>query len=323
MFIVQGNNEFQLVGAESEKKVNKLKSGVYNFIVRQPSPMAPKEIIFAKVDTYTKGVSLDSGIFKEAREFISNFFDPSLKEARKIMNMKDKLGVMFAGEPGTGKTFTAGQIAQSIADEHDAVCFIVTNVGDYSNLIDGIRDSDKDRKIVIIMDEFEKTFKEYDTDTLAFLDGSTSRDNVVVIATVNNVSRLSNTITDRPSRFERIFKFELSNLDILKSITTSLIPEFYLDIIKVEDIMVKISKIHNKSVDRIKHLIRDEIALHISKQSGKKLVITESDVPTTTEVATNISNNEDYIAGVITAMVNDEISSGEAIDYLLKGPASE
>jgi len=263
MFIIENENEFLLVGSKATNTTNKLDKGVYNLLIESTGPMSPPRTIFQKTDIYKNGVVLDTGVFKDARDFINNFFDDSLVEARKAMNMKNKVGVMFSGDPGTGKTFLAGQLAQEISDKYDAIAIIVTAVGDYSSMIDAIREADKDRSIVIIIDEFEKTFRSYDPEPLAFLDGSKSRENCMVIATVNNHKDLPTFVTDRPSRFEKIFKFEFGDKKVLTAIINNLIPEDYKSKIEVDNLVYQLIDQNNKSIDKIKHIIRDVIASYI------------------------------------------------------------
>lgn len=103
MFIIENENEFLLVGSKATNTTNKLDKGVYNLLIESTGPMSPPRTIFQKTDTYKNGVVLDTGVFKDSRAFINNFFDDSLVEARKAMNMKNKVGVMFSGDPGTGR----------------------------------------------------------------------------------------------------------------------------------------------------------------------------------------------------------------------------
>jgi len=183
---------------------------------------------------------------------------------------------MLSGDPGTGKTFLAGQIAQEVCDEYNAIAIMVDKVSDYSGLIDSIRQADPLRTIVIIIDEFEKSFKSWETEPLSFLDGSKSRDNVMVIATVNDHGLLPGYITDRPSRFEKVFEFDFGDKVVLSNIISSLIPEEWKANIDVKTLTSDLLEQENKSIDKIKHIIRDVIANKIEQKStgvNKPIVI--------------------------------------------------
>ncbi len=278
MFIIENANRFQLISSQETDTINRLDSGVYNLLLESDGPMSPPKIIFHKTDTYKKGVKLDIGIFKECRDFVSTFFSPYLTQARKEMRMMNKVGIMLSGDPGTGKTFLAGQLSQEACDLHDAIAIIVDKVSDYSSLIDSIRQADPNRNIIIIIDEFEKSFKAWETEPLSFLDGAKSRDNIMIIATVNNHNELPSFITDRPSRFEKVFKFDFSNEQVLSVIIENLIPESYKDKIDIKSITKQLLKQPNKSIDKIKHYLRDIIASKIEQEvTGiKKTVVIDT-----------------------------------------------
>lgn len=275
MFLVNKDNDFILIGSSSNSTVERLEKGVYNLRLSLNDPP-----VFTINNDYKQGMIVDSGIFKEAREFLNDFFSESLTEARNILGMKHKLGVMFNGEPGTGKTFLAGQIAQELCDKHDAIGILATKCGDYSSIIDGIRSNDPDRKIILIIDEFEKTFRSYDTDFLSFLSGAKERDNTIIVATVNDTSQLPSFIQDRPSRFERTFNFTFKDDVVLESVVKNLIPDTYKNKINTESLLTKIKEHKNMSIDRMRHVIRDVIAADIHKErtgEDREIRITEND----------------------------------------------
>jgi AAA+ superfamily predicted ATPase len=310
MFIKDKNEEFIIIPTDLKMDTyDRLDKGVYNVIVRPgDGPFAPPKISFAKMDEYKKGVKIDTGIFKEVRTFLNDFFNESLMEARKIMNMKNKLGVMFNGDPGTGKTFLAGQLSSEICDSQDAIAFLVTEAADYSGLIDAVRKTDPDRTVIIIVDEFEKTFSRRDTDTLSFLSGAKERDNVIIIATVNDTSYLPSFIKDRPSRFEKIFEFSFKNEEVIKSIVNTMTPIEYLDKIDTNYLISEIQKHDNMSIDRIRHILRDVIAANIEHQKTgiKKEVIIKQDKISRPVVAGFGGNDNPIPTEEIYSMSDDE-----------------
>jgi len=318
------NNEFKLVGANPENITNRLEKGMYNLIIRNTDgPFAPPVISFAINNDYKKGVRLNTGIFKECRNFFNEFFDESLAKARSLLNMRNKLGVMFNGDPGTGKTFLAGQIADEVCDKYDAIGILVTQAVDYSGLIDRIRQDDKDRTIILIIDEFEKTFDRYDTNMLSFLSGAKERDNLIIIATVNDTDRLPSFIKDRPSRFEKIFEFTFNDDNILKSIITGLIPTGYESKIDLVNLVAKIKKHKNTSIDRIKHILRDVIASVIDKEEKgitRKVIINKDDSKISRPVVSgfNKDNSKELVEICVTDNKPKKIDNFEQLAEICK-----
>lgn len=317
MFAIDKNNDYILVGSKPSNMSERLESGVYNLDVRSKGPMSPPEIAFVKNNDYEKGVVINEGVFKEVREFFNDFFSDSMKEARKVMGMKNKLGVMFNGDPGTGKTFLAGQIAYEISKKHDAIGVLVTQSSDYSSMLDSIREDDPDRTIILIIDEFEKTFKSYDTDMLSFLSGARERDITIIIATVNDTNYLPNFIKDRPSRFEKTFEFTFNNEIVLKSIVLNILPTEYKNKLDLETLLPKIMQYKNMSIDRIKHILRDAIAAKLEEEKTgiKKEVIIKDDTSLKRAVITGFNLNRDDT----TIYLNDpDISATEKLDRLIE-----
>lgn len=266
MFEILDNDRYEIVHAPKEDLRNRIDSGVYQFSVRPGGMMSSPRFILQKTLDYTKGVIFDTGVFKETRNFILNFFKPEMVEARNELGMKHKVGVMFAGEPGTGKTFTAGQMGQLVADKFDAISIMTTQADDYSHIISMIREKDPDRKVVIIIDEFEKTFERDNTKLLSWLDGNRSLDNVLVIATVNNINKLPTFLTDRPGRFENIFSFNFESREVLNALLEGIIPKKYKTLLDRNLLINTIQKLRTKSIDKIMHILRDAIAVYIGKK---------------------------------------------------------
>lgn len=307
MFILDNKeNMYTFIGSSPQGINEKLESGVYNLIVQEQGTI----IKFSKNEDYKKGIKLEQGIFKKVRNFFDNFFTDAKYEARQALGMKHKLGVIFTGDPGTGKTFLAGQIAQEICDKRNAIGILATKYGDYSPIIDAIRESDKDRLIVLIIDELEKTFRNYDTDALSFLSGAKERDNLVIIATVNDSTSLPSYIKDRPSRIEEEFNFTFKDPDVLSSVVNALIPKKYVEDIKIEELTTRLKKYKNTSIDRIKHIIKDIIAASIEmKETGiqREIIIKDDSISRTTVTGFGKQEEPENISDLIVESEANEI----------------
>ena len=275
MFIKE-KSAYKLVDTDSIEVVKRLEPGVYNMKVRKN--MFSKDIMFEHNDKYKKGMNITTGIFKEIKQYIDDFFSVEMHTVREEMQMNNKLGLLFKGLPGTGKTYLAGQLAERYAQEKNAIG-IMTTASDEVDLGDVIKyirltDSDPDRLIVFIMDELEKKRISNDSAFLSFMDGADSKDNILIIATVNKTKDLPNTLLQRPGRFERIFDFKSEKDEVIKNIVTDIIPTQYHNRIDL-DIFVKGLISSNKTtIDYIRIEVRNILTSILqNKDSNDKVAI--------------------------------------------------
>jgi hypothetical protein len=134
-------------------------------------------------------------------------------------------------------------------------------------IIDNIRLEDPDRWVGILIDEYEKC-KGEDLDMLSFLDGTNSRPNVLVIATVNSTKKLPETIINRIGRVERVYNFDSEDSEVIKAMIESVIPEQYKDKISADETALEFIEFGIKpSIDFITVLIRNKI---YEIKSGKR-----------------------------------------------------
>jgi SpoVK/Ycf46/Vps4 family AAA+-type ATPase len=116
---------------------------------------------------------------------------------------------------------------------------------------------------VYVYDEFEKSFDRHDSQLLSFLDGVDSAENIVNIATVNEIKDLPNFVIDRPGRFEKIIEFRADDKTIIKSIVNSIVPKKYNNETFLKRVFDKVEKSSNKTVDKVLIIIRDCLSAQI------------------------------------------------------------
>lgn len=278
MFLIKDNKARIVPAEDGSKLVKNLEAGVYNLNIHHIDGFfgVQTEIDFSKTDVFKGGKIIKSGIFKEVWNAIESFDSEEAKEARNILGIMHKAGFIFNGQPGTGKTFLAGQIAEYFAKKNNAIAFIVHawDAIDLHTFIDQIREFDKDRQVIIILDEFEKhngkkAFE--DAGFLSFLDGGNSRNNTIILATTNSTGRLPDVLTDRPGRFEEIFKFDIKTDEILKEVIIGMLNGEMQSNDQIERLLKAVkSKSTNPSIDRIKVIVRDEIIKILKERKNKK-----------------------------------------------------
>jgi SpoVK/Ycf46/Vps4 family AAA+-type ATPase len=182
--------------------------------------------------------------------------------------MMHKMALIFNGGPGTGKTFLAGQIMEKLVKDKNAICVVAKGnpAVDLHILIDQIRTEDPDRFIGVLLDEYEKSSGD-ELNMLSFLDGTNSRDNMLLVATVNSTKRLPETIINRIGRIERVYNFDTEDTEIIKAMIESVIPDAYQKILSAEKIALEFIDYGIKpSIDFITVIVRNKIYEH---KSGK------------------------------------------------------
>lgn len=273
MFVKENKNTFKFTEADPSNIIPKLEAGLYDIKIEKS--MFGKTLKYIKNTTFTKKDQKQEGVYKESQDAIDKFLDPVHQQIKKDMGMHNRLGMLFHGLPGTGKTFTAIQLGLQLVEKKDAIV-IITNELDEINLVetvDNIRASDdSNRLIVLIFDEFEKSYPYCNTTKLlGFLDGTDSRDNVVVLATANDISKLPNTLLDRPGRFEKVLEYAIGNDTVRTTIIESLIPEVYKDKVTVADIDDFCKDVKDINIDTIRIIVRDYIYYILKEEKEENI----------------------------------------------------
>jgi len=257
MFLKDKNDNIRIIDGAPAKLEQILDAGVYDLNITKS--FIGDTIQLIPVHRYDIDFNITAGVYDEVINYVNDFIDPIMYDTRKEMNKLNKLGLMFDGDPGTGKTFLAGQIGYYLSKIKNAITILVKGTEksyNFANLIDQIREYDKDRFIMFLFDEFEKDY--CTTGLLAFLDGASSKDNCLIIATVNDTSKLPKWIKTRRSRFEKIFTFKVSDRNVFENVVTCMIPEDYRANISVNEIY-SICEVVGMTIDDISVEVRNAI----------------------------------------------------------------
>lgn len=254
-------NDFKLINGDAASVLKALNNGVYKIEKRKEG--FSYAIYLTPATERREDTMLTSGVFGEINANLNAFFEPSMIKARKAVGCLNKFACLIYGEQGSGKTHHALLWAQKIAREKNAISIIINDIGNFklSPLVDAIRDNDPDRFIVLVFEEFEKSsINLRNSDFLSFLDGADSKDNLIILATCNDVSRMPDILLDRPGRFEKKFKLTSGNRDVMRSMLKSIMPKEYVGRINTEHILDVLEAKGKWTVDYIRLLLRNSIA---------------------------------------------------------------
>ncbi len=173
-------------------------------------------------NTFLKGRAIDNtGEIIDVDKFRGweeIYLDPKLKEKIKIhttdfMNNLDLLrsaglktyrGVLLHGRPGTGKTMISKSIAKSAKNTNISfISILCTQVNDYSYMSKIFELARWISPTILLLDDVDK-FPGGANVLINELDGTKSNENILVVATANDLRCLGESLANRPNRFDLI-----------------------------------------------------------------------------------------------------------------------
>jgi len=204
--VLFGNNLSDLL--DLNENIDLYKTGIYMF--SDLNGLALHELKIG--DEYDPVIDKEMEV--QLQNDIDNFF--SNKEFYKENNLTYRRGLLFYGTYGVGKSSFIKHILKKQQDCYSIIVDCGKNFNaEFATFIDVVC---KDNKKIIIFEDIDK-IPDYNKTTLFnFLDGVGVLENTLIIATTNHIEELDGALINRPSRFDRLYYFDLPNNIMRKKI---------------------------------------------------------------------------------------------------------
>ena len=178
----------------------------------------PKEIVLPHL------YNLPNNLHKELLDDIKHFWE-SEERYRKFGNVY-KRNILLYSVPGNGKTSLINQICQQVINDYNGLVMSIDDeegLETYPKLMQKIRQIEPKRKIVTVIEDFERLVqKDYlSALLLQILDGTEQFDGVVTVATTNYPNKINKQYTARPSRFNIIREYKKPDAKVRKFYITN------------------------------------------------------------------------------------------------------
>lgn len=227
---------------------------------------------FEPIKQGDKLVQFTSGVVDTVIKQVQKFFSEESRKAYEELKITHKMGILFYGKQGTGKTCTCTLIMKSLVEKHNAICFDCTgrNLSFIKFVINKVRDHQKN-PIVIFVDECESSIRDDENRYLTFLDGGDSIDNLVFMGCTNYFDKIPERITKRKSRIKYLHNINSLPEAIYKEYLTDRLPN--MDSKLVGEFVYHAAD-KGLTIDQFKHAIIDYRIEGVSIQRAIELAAT-------------------------------------------------
>lgn len=167
--------------------------------------------------TYFKRIKFGT---EELIEFPDSHCDEVVKDIKLFWKLKGKYkaigqvykrGMLLTGVPGGGKSSAIKLIVSDII-KNDGIAIKFTEATLFNEGMAILRRIEPDRQVVVLMEDLDGLIQDgIESEILNVLDGVSSSENIVFLATTNHPDKLLGNVINRPSRFDRVFDFKAPN----------------------------------------------------------------------------------------------------------------
>jgi hypothetical protein len=156
---------------------------------------------------------------KQVLDFISQFFTDETKAAYQRYGILYRAGVLMHGKPGTGKTYTIHKLTNA-ASAQGFVILRDPHPTLVKSFVDDIRriTNNPEQPVLVIWEEFDDLIEcGYETSILQLLDGASSVEHIIYLATSNYINKIPERMKSRPSRFNQVIEVGPPSADMRRS----------------------------------------------------------------------------------------------------------
>ncbi len=135
-----------------------------------------------------------------------------MKERFRHFGFAYKRGFLLWGPAGSGKTSTIAFVTKQMVASGGIVIIGNFNPIPLASMLHSLRSVESQRPIILLLEDIDTIIEQHgEAEVLSLLDGESSIDNVVAIATTNYPEKLDGRVVNRPSRFDRVVKINVPN----------------------------------------------------------------------------------------------------------------
>lgn len=253
-YLENGEITFSII--DTVKTEKKLDAGAYNLsysaypkYINILTKISDEKI--HKIHNFTDKDKIDT--------FFNSFFSEKTFKSIKDLGFIHKIGLLFYGKEGTGKTSIAKHYYNIAIEKHSAIAFYINQYDEnFMKCWEFISDIRKiqDNPIFIIFEEFDGFLERNVNQLKSILDGNLSITNCVFFASTNYINKIPDEIKNRESRFKFLINVEgIQN----KSDVFDIVNKMLKDINTEEEIVEFSETLCGKTLDEIKHFCLDKI----------------------------------------------------------------
>lgn len=206
----------------SHQEACELPSGCYIFESHRNEAQSKLIPFKLREDHYVRAEMIHDHLVKDISDFLKG------EEVYRSIGVQYRRGILLYGPPGNGKTTCIRNLLRTVIPDTSVIIFL--NEIPKSSFLLKISESLKDRLKVFVFEEFTTLIKTSQIESvLSFLDGETSIDRTLILATTNYPENLPRNIVDRPSRFDRLVKYPNPSEEIRKTLLSHFLgPDFQI-----------------------------------------------------------------------------------------------